>query len=211
MITYPFNSTIGRNRSYVAHFSRKFLLFYIFGLGIALSGCTTSQIAKLSVAPNLFELAAENRRPMRILVEQECEKDCVIGRQFFLLLPLGKTRAPNLDENIFDAFFEAAVLAGNTPILKAHPSTLLRETERDKLATLRITVLDLSLHTYDLLFTRIVRGSTTLRISLNSLPPLELHHSRKQHYTTPFSKELSYELRKLLVEALREGLKLAQP
>ncbi|MCB0321459.1 MAG: hypothetical protein KDD60_11085, partial [Bdellovibrionales bacterium] len=132
---------------------------------------------------------------------KECDPRYTLGRQFLLLLPLGMAVAPNLEASLFNIAYSEFTLHGLTPDLSESSSRPLYT----------VTVKDLSIQTYDYVFTRMTISRVTLELHIQNRFTNQVTHERRTHYSTPFSREITFEFNHLIADAIGKLLKAPRP
>ena len=177
---------------------------------LAASACLRTELNAPALAPELLSLANTNTKKIVLSVSSPAEQP--LGYQYLLgFVPFGAIHLPHTQQFLLRVFFEQLTLRGFTSLLSlpAEPNAALPR--------LSVSVTELKLSAFDLLFTRRVRCRVTLKGQWNR-PNGEMARawessvSKERYRSMPFEAELEGLLRETLTESAQEILsKLIPP
>ncbi len=88
----------------------------LLGLLLSLAGCMSTKIGSQPIKPKVFELAALNRNPIKLVVSAPA--DASLGHQYLLIaLPFGQVEASDLALMAQRAAYQKLALQGFTPVV----------------------------------------------------------------------------------------------
>ena len=185
-------------------------LSFLLTLGIPhLSGCTTSQIVDTPIAPKAPLLGESTRYSKRrerekpkVSLQLELSEEISerLGSQYFLFLPLGKTTSGELEAHSFNVAYSHLNALGYEVLLE----------KSQEVPTLHIRIEDVSITTYDLIVSRLVKSSVRISAQWDYEGGKLTYSSaeRSQYIRLPFSKEVTQQYRMALTEALQRAISL---
>lgn len=175
-------------------------LILLFSLIFLTTSCVVTPLSPPPLSDDIIRLSELNYNSIILDVSDTSstsQNSKTVGRQFlFIILPFGRIEMQKPTATLFNTAFNSLTLHGYKP------------TEAGaRLKKLKISIEDVSLYGYDLIFLRRVSASVTLRANLSDLNDNLLLSwtataSRKRWEKFAFAPQLNYVFNQALSEAM---------